>query len=59
MRHAINNLQATHTGFGEITKEGVFRICDVPNIDALNQILDECLRGNLTNVRILIIIKKI
>ena len=33
MRKAINNLQATNTGFKKITKQTVFDVCDVPNLD--------------------------
>ena len=28
MRYALNNLQATAAGFGAITKENVFKVCD-------------------------------
>ena len=28
MRYALNNLQATAAGFGEINKENVFKVCD-------------------------------
>lgn len=26
MRHAINNLQATHAGFGHVSQEAVFKV---------------------------------
>ena len=42
MRQAINNLQATYTGFGELTKEHVLRVCDVPNIEVLEQVITYC-----------------
>lgn len=35
MRTAINNLQSTITGYGKLDEEGVFRICDVPDIKLL------------------------
>ena len=28
MRYALNNLQATAAGFGKITKDNVFKVCD-------------------------------
>jgi len=28
MRYALNNLQATVSGFGLVTKENVFKVCD-------------------------------
>jgi replication factor C subunit 2/4 len=28
MRYALNNLQATAGGFGEVTRENVFKVCD-------------------------------
>ena len=42
MRKAINNLQATHAGFETITKEHVFDVCDIPNLDKLKKIIDLC-----------------
>lgn len=28
MRYALNNLQATFAGFGRVTKDNVFKVCD-------------------------------
>ena len=28
MRYALNNLQATFAGFGKVTKDNVFKVCD-------------------------------
>lgn len=28
MRYALNNLQATFSGFGMVTKNNVFKVCD-------------------------------
>lgn len=39
MRQAINNLQATWTGFGFVNKENVYMVCDVPNVDALKKLV--------------------
>ncbi len=46
MRKAINNLQATKTGFKKITKQNVFDVCDVPNLDKLKKIIDLCSQSN-------------
>lgn len=50
MRQAINSLQATYTGFGEIKKEYVFRVCDVPNIEVIKKVLQNCIDGDFSNV---------
>jgi len=46
MRTAINNLQATHVGAGRVTKDRVFEICDIPDIEKLTHIVNCCLRGD-------------
>ena len=50
MRQAINNLQATATGFGEIKREYVFKVCDVPDIDKLKKVIDDCISGDFNTV---------
>jgi hypothetical protein len=50
MRQAINNLQATFTGFGEVSKEYVYLVCDVPAIDDLKAILAACIAGSFDMV---------
>lgn len=50
MRQAINSLQATFTGYGEIKKDYVFRICDVPNISIIKKIVDDCIEGDFSSV---------
>ncbi len=52
MRQAINNLQATATGFGEIKREYVFKVCDVPDIDKLKKVIDDCISGDFNTVNI-------
>ena len=44
MRTAINNLQATWVGAGRVTQKTVFEICDIPDIQTLNNIIQACLR---------------
>lgn len=45
MRTAINNLQATSVGGKIVTAEKVLEICDIPDVEKLNQIIDCCLAG--------------
>jgi replication factor C subunit 2/4 len=52
MRQAINNLQATATGFGEIRREYVFKVCDVPDIDKLRKVIDDCIAGDFNTVKL-------
>jgi replication factor C subunit 2/4 len=32
MRQAINNLQSTYSGFGFVSQDHVFKICDQPRV---------------------------
>ena len=48
MRQAINNLQSTHTGFGLVNSEYVFKICDEPHPLLIKQMLLDCIKGELT-----------
>ena len=55
MRQAINNLQATSVGFGEIKREAVFKVCDVPDIDKLRRAIDDCCtKGDFNSVSIFV-----
>lgn len=47
MRQALNNLQATHTGFGDITQDNVFKVCDQPHPTLVRLILQCCIAGRL------------
>jgi len=52
MRQAINNLQATSVGFGEIRRDAVFKVCDVPDIDKLRKAIEDCCsRGDFNSVK--------
>lgn len=48
MRQALNNLQATAAGFGAITYEGVFQVCDQPHPELIRDILKYSLAGEFT-----------
>ena len=47
MRQALNNLQATHSGFGYVNQENVFKVCDQPNPQVISDMLAHCLRGTV------------
>lgn len=42
MRQALNNLQSTFDGFGTITKDNVFKVCDEPHPDLVNKMINFC-----------------
>jgi replication factor C subunit 2/4 len=46
MRYAMNNLQSTHNGFGQVTQENVFKVCDQPAPAKLQGLLKSCLEPN-------------
>ncbi len=43
MRYALNNLQATAAGFGLVNKDNVFKVCDQPHPDLMQNVLRACL----------------
>jgi len=45
MRNALNNLQATHTGFGHISQTNVFKICDQPHPTIVRSIIQHAIAG--------------
>ena len=45
MRYALNNLQATHAGFGMVNKENVFKVCDQPHPELMQNVISACLQG--------------
>lgn len=47
LRQAINNLQATFSGFGYVTPENVYRVCDQPHPTTISGIIENCLKSNL------------
>ncbi|EIW87071.1 P-loop containing nucleoside triphosphate hydrolase protein [Coniophora puteana RWD-64-598 SS2] len=42
MRQAINNLQSTHSGFGFVSGENVFKVCDQPHPVIVQAIIRAC-----------------
>ena len=45
MRQALNNLQATFSGFGLVDADNVFKVCDQPHPLAAAAALEQCSRG--------------
>lgn len=42
MRQAINNLQSTSSGFGLVSPENVYKICDQPHPHKIRAMIKEC-----------------
>ena len=47
MRQALNNLQATYAGFGLVSQQNVFRVCDQPHPLLIAKIIDSCTKAEL------------
>jgi replication factor C subunit 2/4 len=47
MRNALNNLQATASGFNFVSDENVFKVCDQPHPAVVREILTQCAKGEL------------
>jgi len=46
MRQALNNAQATHAGFGFISTENVFKVCDQPHPLLVKEALRACINAD-------------
>lgn len=47
MRQALNNLQSTAQGFGKITGENVFKVCDEPHPMLIQDMLQNCIQNDI------------
>uniref|UniRef100_A0A8C9XWR4 Replication factor C subunit 2 n=2 Tax=Sander lucioperca TaxID=283035 RepID=A0A8C9XWR4_SANLU len=47
MRQALTNLQSTHSGFGFINSENVFKVCDEPHPLLVKSMLEHCVAGDI------------
>ncbi|RHY08576.1 hypothetical protein DYB37_004570 [Aphanomyces astaci] len=47
MRNALNNCQATFSGFGYISDANVFKVCDQPHPTVVKEIIDACVQGDM------------
>lgn len=46
MRNALNNLQATVSGFDLVNQTNVFKVCDQPHPTTVKKILNSCIKGD-------------
>eukprot|EP01113_Clastostelium_recurvatum_P004738 TRINITY_DN12089_c0_g1_i1.p1 TRINITY_DN12089_c0_g1~~TRINITY_DN12089_c0_g1_i1.p1 ORF type:complete len:349 (-),score=62.62 TRINITY_DN12089_c0_g1_i1:3-1049(-) len=47
MRQALNNLQSTYTGFGTVSAEHVFKVCDQPHPLVVRGMVKHCLNAEV------------
>lgn len=47
MRQALNNLQSTANGFGKVTSDNVFKVCDEPHPLLVQDMLGHCVNGDI------------
>nr|CAI5855839.1 unnamed protein product [Callosobruchus analis] len=47
MRQALNNLQSTHNGFGEVNSQNVYKVCDEPHPMLIKEMLKNCIDGDI------------
>ncbi|KAJ8521222.1 hypothetical protein ONZ45_g2017 [Pleurotus djamor] len=47
MRQAINNLQSTHAGFGFVSADNVFKVCDQPHPVLIQAMIRACLKSDI------------
>lgn len=47
MRQAINNLQSTWSGFGFVSQDNVFKICDQPHPIVIRGMIKSCQKGEI------------
>jgi replication factor C subunit 2/4 len=47
MRQAINNLQSTFSGFGFVSGDNVFKVCDQPHPLVIQAAIKSCLKGDV------------
>lgn len=47
MRQAINNLQSTFSGFGFVSGDNVFKVCDQPHPVVIQAAIRSCIKGDV------------
>lgn len=47
LRSALNNLQSTAQGFGHISSENVFKVCDEPHPMLVKTMLEACVKQDI------------
>jgi replication factor C subunit 2/4 len=48
MRNALNSLQSTHSGFGMVNAENVFKVCDQPHPEKMKKAVLACRKNDAT-----------
>ncbi|KAK8730267.1 hypothetical protein OTU49_008187, partial [Cherax quadricarinatus] len=46
MRQALNNLQSTAQGFGHVSSDNVFKVCDEPHPILIKEMIQHCVKTN-------------
>ncbi|KAG9081280.1 replication factor C subunit 4 [Ceratobasidium sp. 392] len=49
LRQALNNLQSTHAGFGFVSADNVFKVCDQPHPVIVQDMVRACIKGDIDN----------
>lgn len=47
MRNALNSMQSTVSGFGHVSSENVFKVCDVPHPLKIKGAIEKCREGKM------------
>lgn len=47
MRNALNNMQSTVNGFGALTKDTVFKVCDAPHPEKMKRVIAACVAKDI------------
>jgi replication factor C subunit 2/4 len=51
LRHALNNLQATVSGFGHVSAENVWKVCDQPHPTIVHELISACKQSDLKTAK--------
>ncbi|KAL5478145.1 hypothetical protein EMCRGX_G025034 [Ephydatia muelleri] len=54
MRQALNNLQSTFAGFGFVSAENVFKVCDEPHPVMIKDMIGHCVQGKIDDAYLIL-----
>ena len=54
MRSVLNSLQATIAGFGNVSKDHVYSVCDLPQPEQLQKVIQACLQKDFEKAIVLV-----
>ena len=54
LSQGLNNLQSTFQGFGKVTTENVFKVCDEPHPLLIKDMLDYCIAKDFDKAYVII-----